>query len=156
MPQCRPMTAVAVRLAVPPRVASALVAVAGATVGMAIAEGPGPSTTFAGAIAAGAGLRWAAGLGLALARGVTSFGASLRRLGDLGMAAGALWFAPLFVAWQEGPPIVRSFAALVSPLGFPLILNLLLAFPTGRTPALTTRLVVAAVYVEALFVVTVL
>src|SRR6266852_1447745 len=156
MPQCGPMTAVAARLAVPLRVASPLVAVAVATVGMAIAEGPGQSTTFAGASAAGAVLSVTAGLGLALAGVVTAFGASLRRLGDLAMAAGALWFAPLFVAWQEGPPLVRSFAALVSPLAFPLILNLLLAFPRGRTSAIPTRLVVAAVYVEVLFVMSVL
>jgi signal transduction histidine kinase len=151
MPQCGPMKAVAARLAVPLRLASALLAVAVASVGMAIAEGPGQSTTYAGASAAGAVLSVTAGLGLALAGVVTALGASQRRIGDLAMAASALWFAPLFVAWQEGPPLVRSFAALVSPLAFPLILNLLLAFPTGRTPDIPARLVVAAVYVEVLF-----
>ena len=145
------MKAVAAQLAVPLRLASALLAFAVASVGMAIAEGAGQSTTYAGASSAGAVLTVTAGLGLALAGVVSALGTSQRRIGDLAMAAGALWFAPLFVAWQEGPPLVRSFAASVSPLAFPLILNLLLAFPTGRTPAIPARLVVAAVYVEALF-----
>jgi signal transduction histidine kinase len=145
------MKAVAARLAVPLRLAGALLAVAVASVGMAIAEGPGQSTTYAGTSAAGAVLSVTAGLGLALAGVVAALGASQRRIGDLAMAASALWFAPLFVAWQEGPPLVRSFAALVSPFAFPLILNLLLAFPAGRTPGIPARLVVAAVYVEVLF-----
>jgi signal transduction histidine kinase len=139
------------RSAVPLRLASALLAFAVAGVGLAIAEGPGQSTTYAGASSAGAVLTLTAGLGLVLAGVVTAVGASQRRIGDLAMAAGALWFAPLFVAWQEGPPLARSFAALVSPFAFPLILNLLLAFPTGRTPGIPARLVVAAVYVEAVF-----
>jgi signal transduction histidine kinase len=145
------MKVVAARLAVPVRLASALLAFAVAGVGMAIAEGPGQWTTYAGTSGAGAVLSVTAGLGLALAGVVTALGASQRRIGDLAMAASALWFAPLFVAWQEGPPPVRSFAALVSPFAFPLILNLLLAFPTGRTPGIPARLIVAAVYVETMF-----
>src|SRR5437899_2848833 len=101
MPQCGPMKAVAARLAVPLRLASALLVVAVASVGMAIAEGPGQSTTYAGTSAAGAALSVTAGLGLALAGVVTALGASQRRIGDLAMAASALWFAPLFVAWRE-------------------------------------------------------
>src|SRR5690348_13164780 len=99
----RPMKALAARFAVPLRLASALVAFAVASVGMAIAEGPGQSTTYAGTSSAGAVVTVTAGLALALAGIVTALGASQRRIGDLAMAAGALWFAPLFVAWQEGP-----------------------------------------------------
>lgn len=150
MPQCGPMKAVAARLAAPLRLASALLALAVASIGMAIAEGPGQSTTYAGTSSAGAVLTVTAGLGLALAGVVTALGASQRRIGDLAMASGVSWFAPLFVAWQAGPPLVRSFAALVSPLAFPLTLNLLLAFPTRRTPGIPARLVVAAVYAEGL------
>jgi signal transduction histidine kinase len=144
------MKGLGARLAVPLRVAGALITVAVAGVGLAIAEGPGQSTTYAGNSAAGAVLTVTAGLGLALAGVVTAMDPSRRRTGDLAMAAGALWFMPLFVAWQEGPPLVRSIAAFLSPLAFPLILNLLLAFPTGRAPGIPARLVVAAAYVEGL------
>jgi signal transduction histidine kinase len=122
----------------------------GAAVGAyVIAEGPGRSTTYAGTSTAAAVLWFCAGLGL-IATGLLltdrrSSGASA----ELALAAGLTWFAAAWVAWQEGPPLVRSSATVLAAFTFPLLVQLVLSYPAGRLQSLPARAVVAALYVQA-------
>jgi signal transduction histidine kinase len=123
---------------------------AGAAAGaIALAEGPARSTTFAGSSTAGAVLTLCAGLSLLAAGAVTLIGRGPARIGDLALVAGLLWFAPVWVAWQEGPGLIRSTAAVLAPFSFPLLVHLILAFPTGRLLSVTARTLAGAAYAEA-------
>lgn len=146
----RAMKEVGVRLAAPARIVGALLALGVAAGALSIAEGPGQSTTYAGSSGLGAALTLSAGLGLALAGLVITLGRRPARVGDLALVAGFLWFAPVWLGWQEGPPLVRSLAAALGGFAFPLLLHLLLAYPGGRVRSVAARLLVAAVYIEAL------
>ena len=72
--------------------------------------------------------------------------------GDLAVIAGIVWFAPVWVGWQVGPPLVRSLGMLVAGLVFPLLFYLVLAFPGGRPPSAVTRALAWAVCLEAALV----
>jgi hypothetical protein len=56
------------------------------------------------------------------------------RAGDLAVLAGLVWFAPVWVGWELGPPLVRSFGTIAAGFAFPLLFYLVLAFPGGRLP----------------------
>jgi signal transduction histidine kinase len=142
------MSALARDAAFSARVALGLLALGAATAGLAIAEGPGRATTYAGASSWAAVLTVGAGLGLAAAGVMLILEQRGRRLGDLALVAAVTWFAPLWVAWQEGPPLVRSLATVLVALTFPLLVHLVAAWPSGLSSA-TARLLVAAVYVES-------
>src|SRR5712691_3181847 len=138
----RPALAVPSRLAAPARVAAA-----GA---LAVAEGPGRSTTYAGRSAAGAALTLCAGLALIAAGLVICLGPRSRRTGDLALLAGFTWFAPAWAAWQNGPPLIPSLAMVLGGFTFPLILHLVLAYPDSRASPAPARALIAAAYAEAL------
>ena len=95
------------------RVAAGLAGLAVAAGALAVAAGPGRATTYAGSSAAGAVLTLSAGLGLIAAGLVICLARRPGRTGDLALAAGACWFAPVWVAWQDGPPLIPS-AAMVA------------------------------------------
>ena len=65
------------------------------------------------------------------------------------MLAGIVWFAPVWVGWEVGPPLVRSIGMLAAGFVFPLLFYLVLAFPGGRLPAMGARALAWAVYLEA-------
>ena len=65
------------------------------------------------------------------------------------MLAGIVWFAPVWVGWELGPPLVRSIGMIAAGFVFPLIFYLVLAFPGGRPPTTGTRALAWAVYLEA-------
>ena len=46
------------------------------------------------------------------------------RIGDLAVLAGLVWFAPVWVGWDRGPPLVRSLGMLAAGFTFPLLLHL--------------------------------
>jgi signal transduction histidine kinase len=143
-------------LAVPSRLAAGLAGLAAAAGALAVAEGPGRSTTYAGSSAAGAALTLSAGLALIAAGLVICLGRRPRRTGDLALLAGFTWFAPVWAAWQNGPPLVPSVAMALGGFTFPLILHLVLAYPGGRASPAPARALIAAAYVEALFTAAVL
>jgi signal transduction histidine kinase len=137
------------RLAAPARVAAGLAGLALAAGALAIAEGPGRATTYAGSSAAGAALTVCAGLGLIAAGLAIRLARQPGRTGDLALGAGLCWFAPVWVAWQDGPPLIPSIAMVAAGLTFPLIVHLALTYPTGRAGSAPARVLVTAVYAEA-------
>jgi signal transduction histidine kinase len=65
------------------------------------------------------------------------------------MLAGVVWFAPVWVGWDEGPPLVRSLGMLAAGFAFPLLLHLVHAYPSGRLRVAVARALVSAAYLEA-------
>jgi hypothetical protein len=120
------------------------------------AAGPGRSTTYAGSSAAGAVLTLSAGLGLIAAGLVICLGRRPGRTGDLALAAGLTWFAPVWAAWQDGPPLIPSAAMVAAGFTFPLIVHLVLTHPTGRAGSVPARVLAAVVYAGALLAAAVL
>src|SRR6266496_363433 len=147
---------VSYRLAAPARIAAMLLGLAAAAGALAIAEGPGRSTTYAGRSAAGAALTLCARLALMAAGLVICLGPRPRRTGDLALLAGFTWFAPVWAAWQNGPPLIPSLAMALGGFTFPLIVHLVLAYPDGRASPAPARALIAAAYVQALLAVAVL
>jgi len=162
MARAEPPPAAPARLAAPPRlagpgrlagsarVATGLAGLAVAAGAMAVAAGPGRSTTYTGSSAAGVVLTVGAGLGLLVAGLVIGLARRPGRTGDLALLAGLCWFAPVWVAWQDGPPLIPSIAMVAAAFTFPLIVHLVLTHPAGRVDSTSARVLAAAVYAEAL------
>ena len=141
------------RVAVPPadlaRLTAGAVAVAYAVGALAVARGPGEITTYAGQSELAAALAVIGGLALVVAGVVTTLARRGGRIGDLAVLAGYLWFAPLWAGWKGGPPIVLSLGTLAAGFTFPLLVHLVVAFPTGVLRSKGVRALVIAVYLEA-------
>ena len=131
------------------RLAAGLAALATALGSLAIAVGPGRNTTYAGHSALAATLMVGAGVVLILAGLVTSFFGSSGRAGDLAVLAGVVWFAPVWVGWHSGPPLVRSVAMLAALFALPLFVHVILTAPSGRLRGAAARALVLSVYLEA-------
>jgi signal transduction histidine kinase len=127
------------------------VALAYAVGALVIALGPGEFTTYAGRSTPAAALAVIAGLSLTLGGLVVSFRLSTLRLGQLALIAGFLWFAPFWVGWAGGPPLVRSLGMVFAGFLFPVFVHLVLAYPTGHLQSRAARALVAVVYLEAIF-----
>jgi signal transduction histidine kinase len=131
------------------RLAAGPVALAVGLGALAVARGPGRFTTYAGRSGLAATLTVTAGLVLVMAGLVTSFSRPAERIGDLAVLAGLVWFAPVFVGWDKGPPVVRSLGMLAAGFAFPLLLHLVLTDPSGRLHGAATRALMFMVYLEA-------
>jgi signal transduction histidine kinase len=116
---------------------------------LVVARGPGRFTTYAGRSGLAASLTVVAGLALVVAGLVTSFSRPAGRVGDLAVLAGLVWFAPVWVGWDKGPPLVRSLGMVAAGFTFSLLLHLVLAYPSGRLRGAVARGLVSAVYLEA-------
>lgn len=115
---------------------------------LAVARGPGELTTYAGQSSPAAAGSVIAGLALVAAGLAISFRESTMRLGLLAVAAGFVWFAPIWIGWAGGPPIIRSLGMVVAGFALPLLWHLVLAYPNGRLESKAAQAVVAAVYLE--------
>lgn len=146
------MTAVSIRRVNLARLAAGPTALAVGLGALAVAQGPGRFTTYAGHSGLTATLTVVAGLALVVAGLVTSFSHLTARIGDLALLAGLVWFAPVWVGWDKGSPLVRSLGMLAAGFAFPLLLHLVLAYPSGRLRGSAARALVAAVYLEAALV----
>jgi signal transduction histidine kinase len=146
------MTAVSIPRVNLARLVAGPVALAVGLGALAVAQGPGRFTTYAGRSGLTATLTVVAGLALVAAGLVTSFSHRAARLGDLALLAGLVWFAPVWVGWDRGPPLVRSLGMLAAGFAFPLLLHLVLAYPSGRLHGTAARTLVLAVYLEAALV----
>ena len=141
------------RVPVPPADLARLAA--GAVVGayglgaLAVARGPGERTTYAGASELAAALTTVAGLALVAAGMVASLGRQGRRIGDLALLAGFLWFAPVWAGWNGGPALARSLGTLAAVFTLPVLLHLVVAFPSGVLRSKGARALVIAVYLGA-------
>ena len=131
------------------RLVAALAAFAVGLGALAIVEGPGRNTTYAGASSLNATLTVAAGVALILAGLVITFFGPAGLTGDLALLAGVLWFAPVLVGWDNGSPLVRSVALLAAGFTLPVLLHLVLAAPSGRLRGTVAPALVLAVYLEA-------
>jgi signal transduction histidine kinase len=131
------------------RVAVAALAVANGLGALAVARGAGQYTTYAGAWRVAAAIGVAAGLALVAAGLAESLTLPARLPGDLALAAGVVWFAPFWDGWEGGPRLVRSLGTVAACFVFPLLVHLVLAFPTGRVVSLAGRVLVVAAYAEA-------
>jgi signal transduction histidine kinase len=140
----------AARMAALARIAAGIVGAAVAAGALAVAEGPGRSTTYAGSSNAGAALTLSAGAGLIAAGLVICLGRRPGRTGDLALLAGITWFAPVWVAWQDGPPLIASAAVVAGGFTFPLLAHLVLTHPSGRVGSTPVRVLTGVVYAEAL------
>jgi signal transduction histidine kinase len=116
---------------------------------LAVARGPGRFTTYAGRSGVAATFTVTAGLALVLAGLVTSLNRPAGRVGDLAVLAGLVWFAPVWVGWDKGPPLARSLGMLAAGFAFPLLFHLVLAFPAGQPRGAITRALIFTVYLEA-------
>jgi signal transduction histidine kinase len=131
------------------RLAAGLVALTFALGAFAVGQGPGRFTTYAGQSDLTATLTVTAGLALVLAGLATSLNRPAGWIGDLAVLAGLVWFAPVWVGWDKGPPLARSLGMVAAGFTFPLLLHLVLTYPSGRLTGAGTRVLVAAVYLEA-------
>src|SRR6266851_309723 len=131
------------------RLSAAPIGLAVALGALAVARGPGRFTTYAGRSGLAAALTLAAGLALVLAGLITCLTRRAGRVGDLALLAGFAWFAPVWVGWQVGSPLVRSLGMLTAGFAFPLLFHLVLASPSGELRSTVTRALVWAVYLEA-------
>jgi signal transduction histidine kinase len=143
------VTAVSIRRTNLARLAAGPAALAVGLGALAVAQGPGRFTTYAGRSSSAAALAVAAGLALVVAGLVTAFSRPTGRTGDLAVLAGLVWFAPVWVGWDKGPPLVRSLGMLAAGFTFPLLLHLVVAYPSGRLHGAVARGLVSAVYLEA-------
>jgi signal transduction histidine kinase len=131
------------------RLAAGPVALALAFGALAVAHGPGTFTTYAGRSGLTATLTVVAGLALVGAGLITASGGQAGRIGDLAVLAGLLWFAPVWVGWDGGPPLVRTLGMPAAGFTFPLLVHLVVAYPSGRLHEAAARTLVAAAYLEA-------
>jgi signal transduction histidine kinase len=131
------------------RLAAGAIALTYGLVALSLARGPGEFTTYAGRSDLAAVLAVLAGLALVAAGLVTSFARPAGWMGDLALLAGVVWFAPFWAGWKGGPPLVLSLGTLAAGFAFPLVLHLVLAYPTGRLGSKGAGALVLAVYLEA-------
>ena len=143
------MTRVPIRPANVARLAAGAVALVYGLGALAAARGPGEFTTYAGRSDVAGALAVVAGLALVAAGLVVSFARPARRIGDLALLAGFVWFAPFWAGWKGGPPFVLSLGTLAAGFAFPLLLHLVLAYPSGRLRSKGMRALVVVVYLEA-------
>jgi signal transduction histidine kinase len=105
-----------------------------------------PPTTYGSGSEFARGADIGAGLSL-LAAGLAMTIVRRNWMGIVALLAGAAWFAPDWVGWEEGAPLVRSIAMVLAPFLVPLLLHLVLVAPAGRLTARPARAVVVALYV---------
>ena len=116
---------------------------------LAAARAPGELTTYAAGSRLAAALAVSAGLMLIAAGLVTSLFRPAGPSGDLALLAAFFWFAPFWAGWWGGPAVIRSLGTLTAGFAFPLLLHLVLAYPSGRLHSKGARTLVAALYLEA-------
>ena len=143
------MAHVPVRPANLARLVAGAVALAYGLGALSVAREHGELTTYAGRSGVAAAFAVAAGLALAAAGLVISFARPAGRIGDLALLAGLVWFAPFWAGWQGGPPPARSLGTLAAGLALPLLVHVVLAYPSGRLRSTGARVLVFAVYLEA-------
>jgi len=131
------------------RVAAGLLGILVGAGALSVSLGSGRFTTYAGSSAAAAALTFAVGISLAVAGLTTSLGRRGVGPGDLALMAVFTWFAPVWVGWQEGPPLVRSLGAALVGFTLPLVFHLAMVYPGARFRSSAVRALVVVVYVEA-------
>lgn len=151
MPQS-PVVTLSIRWTDRTRLAIGAIGVAYALGSLAVAQGSGTLTTYAGRFGAAAALGVVAGLSLIVGGLVATSVRPTRRLGDLAVLAGFVWFAPVWEGWVGGPPFVRSLGTVASGFTFALLFHLILGYPGAKVNSRVDRALILAVYLEATLV----
>jgi signal transduction histidine kinase len=141
---------------VAPRLVAASAGVGAAAGALAVARGSGRFTTYAGTSGLGEALTLGAALALVAAGIAVTAGRSVPLIGDLSLGAAITWLAPVAVAWRDGPALVRSVAAALAALTFPLLVHVVCAYPSGRLGSRVARVVVVVAYAEGVAAATLL
>jgi signal transduction histidine kinase len=131
------------------RLAAGVLALAFGLGALAVARGPGESTTYAGQSDLAAACAVVAGIALVAAGVLASFVRPYSRICDLALLAGVVWFAPFWAGWSGGPPLAVSLGTLATGFAFALLVDLVLAYPTGRLRTKGVQALVLVVYLEA-------
>jgi signal transduction histidine kinase len=142
------------RFAASLRLFAALCAVAWGMAALALLRGRVPPVSYAAVSSTGALTTTAAGFALITCGALVGVGRRNGPLGDLVVVAGVTWFAPLWLGWQAGSPLLRSVAAALSAFTFPLLVHVAVAWPGGRLSP-HARAFLVAVYAETGLAVTV-
>ena len=87
-----------------------------------------------------------AGLGLILAGSISWFDEQRRSIGPLAALVGVAWLSADVIGWADGPALARSVAVVVEPFIVPLVVHLVVAFPSGRVTGRLVRASVAVIY----------
>lgn len=144
--------------AIPPRAVQfgqaampAVAVVAGVLCVLIVSRGDSQPRTYASASWAATSLDLLAGLSL-IAAGVVAWASGPNRwMGILAMVGGVAWFAPDWIGWAAGPPILRTLGLVTAPLLLPTLAHVARE-ATGRNPprAASAGVVVAYVIVGGL------
>lgn len=121
----------------------AAVAVTAVTGGLVVA-GRAP-TTYAAVSPAAAVLTVLAGLLLVGTGGVRLWTARGGASSVSVLALGVVWWAPVWVGWEQAPALARSVAMVVVPFAPVLLLHLAACLPNGSVTSLSMRRLLAAV-----------
>lgn len=134
------------------RLAVGAIGLASALGALAVAQGPGSVTTYAGRSAVAAGLVLFVGLALIVGGLIAISTNPTRLLGGLAVLVGFTWFGPVWEGWHGGPPLVRTLGMLVSGLTFAFLFHLIFEYPGGRPKPRIDRVLIITVYVEVVVV----
>ena len=74
----------------------------------------------------------ATGVALMTAGAITAILRPLSSIAPVTASLGAVWLAPDWFGWVDGPSAARTLAMLLIPLAVPLLAHLVLAYPSGR------------------------
>jgi signal transduction histidine kinase len=118
--------------------------VAAGTLGLVASAGA--PTSYAAASTSMAVLTVVAGLLLVAAGGVRTWTGRGAASAPAVVALGLVWWAPVWVGWDEGSALARSLALLVVPFAPALLLHLAAALPSGPVTSPALRRGVVAVY----------
>jgi signal transduction histidine kinase len=131
------------------RLVAGLAVTAGAIGAVAVAVGPGRSTTYAGHSELTATLAFTAGITLEVAAALMWLDRRMHRMGFLALIAALVWFAPVWAGWTGGPTAVRSLGTVFEGFLLPLVVHMVLAQPHGWLRTSADRVVTASAYVGA-------
>jgi signal transduction histidine kinase len=102
-----------------------------------------PRTSYAGASALGAAAALVAGIGLLAAGSWLWLERGRDRAAVLLILSGAVWLAPVWLGWEDGPSIVRSAAAVAAPFLPALLVDLVATVSGGRIARMCSNVVYA-------------
>jgi signal transduction histidine kinase len=108
-----------------------------------------PPTTYAGASGLAHVADVVVGLSLLAAGLIASIARPRGTTAVVALLAGAAWFAPDWVGWEGGPPLLRSLGMVVAPFLPPLLFHLVLAAPSGRLATRLARVTLTVLYAVA-------
>jgi signal transduction histidine kinase len=119
---------------------------------LAVGSQSGPPTSYAATSASAHVANDITGVALLTAAAISAIVRPRGSIAPLTAAIGIAWLAPDWVGWDDGPPVARSMAMVVTPLLLPLIAHVVLAYPGGRVDRRPARVFLVLAYGSAVAV----